>query len=135
VKSELAALAAHRMHQARETLGEADQLLGGRAYRGAVNRLYYAAFYAARALLATRDLDAARHTGLISLFQLHFVKTGQIPAETGKALARAFEKRQNSDYADFATVDPADTHELATAVHAFVDACNRLLDRLRQAEP
>jgi HEPN domain len=72
-----------------------------------VNRLYYAAFYAARALLATRDVDAARHSGLITVFQQHFVKTGLVPAETGKVLARAFEKRQTSDYGDLATIDPA----------------------------
>jgi hypothetical protein len=40
-------------------------------------------------------VDAARHTGLITLFQQHFVKTGLVPAETGKVLARAFKKRQN----------------------------------------
>jgi len=85
------------MAQARETLAEADQLLASQAFRGAVNRSYYAAFYAARARLATRDMDAGRHTGLITLFQQHFVKTGLVPAETGKVLARAFEKRQNSD--------------------------------------
>jgi uncharacterized protein (UPF0332 family) len=130
VKPELAALARHRMAQARETLAEADQLLASQAFRGAVNRLYYAAFYAARALLATRDMDAARHTGLITLFQQHFVKTGLVPAETGKALARAFEKRQNSDYGDFATIDPADAQDLSRAVHAFVHACGELLQRL-----
>jgi len=130
VKPELAALARHRMAQARETLAEADQLLASQAFRGAVNRLYYAAFYAARALLATRDMDAARHTGLITLFQQHFVKTGLVPAETGKVLARAFEKRQNSDYGDFATIDPADAQDLSRAVHAFVHACGELLQRL-----
>ena len=130
MKPELAALARHRMAQARETLAEADQLLASQAFRGAVNRLYYAAFYAARALLATRDMDAARHTGLITLFQQHFVKTGLVPAETGKVLARAFEKRQNSDYGDFATIDPADAQDLSRAVHAFVHACGELLQRL-----
>jgi uncharacterized protein (UPF0332 family) len=55
VKPELAALARHRMAQAQETLAEADQLLASQGLRGAVNRLYYATFYAARALLATRD--------------------------------------------------------------------------------
>lgn len=130
MKPELAALARHRMTQARETLAEADQLLASQAFRGAVNRLYYAAFYAARALLATRDMDAARHTGLITLFQHHFVKTGLVPAETGKVLARAFEKRQNSDYGDFATIDPADAQDLSGAVHVFVHACGELLQRL-----
>jgi uncharacterized protein len=130
VKPEVAALARHRMAQAGETLAEADQLLASQALRGAVNRLYYAAFYAARALLATRELDAARHTGLITLFQQHFVKTGLVPAETGRVLARAFEKRQNSDYGDFSTIDPADAQDLSRAVHLFVHASGELLQRL-----
>jgi len=94
--------------------------------------LYYAAFYAARALLALREVDSARHSGLISLFQQHFIKTGLLAAEIGKTLARAFEKRQNSDYEDFATVDPTDARDLASAVHTFVDTCQQLLDELLQ---
>jgi len=81
VKRELAALARHRLAQAHETLAEANQLLASQAFRGAVNRLYYAAFYAARALLALREVDAARHGGLISLFQQHFIKTGRDVAQ------------------------------------------------------
>jgi uncharacterized protein (UPF0332 family) len=75
-------------------------------------------------------VDAARHSGLITLFQQHFVKTGLVPAETGKVLARAFEKRQNTDYSDFATIDPADAQELSRAPRAFVHACDELLERL-----
>jgi uncharacterized protein (UPF0332 family) len=94
--------------------------------------LSYAAFYAARALLALREVDSARHSGLISLFQQHFIKPGLLAAETGKTLARAFEKRQNSDYEDFATVDPTDARDLASAVRTFVGTCEQLLDRLLQ---
>ncbi|MBU1599651.1 HEPN domain-containing protein [bacterium] len=36
----------------------------------------YAIFSAARALLATKDLDSSKHSGVISLFNQHFVKTG-----------------------------------------------------------
>jgi uncharacterized protein (UPF0332 family) len=39
-----------------------------------VNRLYYAAFYAARGLLATKDLESSKHARAISLFQQNFVK-------------------------------------------------------------
>ncbi len=72
-------------------------------------------------------MDAARHTGLITLFQQHFVMTGLVPAETGKVLARAFEKRQNSEYGDFATIDPVEAQALSSAVHAFVHACGELV--------
>jgi hypothetical protein len=92
--------------------------------------LYYAAFYAARALLALREVDAARHSSVVSLFQQHFIRPGLVAPEVGKTLARAFEKRQNTDYEDFATVDPADAHDLASAVQTFVDTCEQLLDRL-----
>lgn len=33
-------------------------------WRGAINRLYYAGFYAAKALLAVRNLDTSKHSGI-----------------------------------------------------------------------
>jgi uncharacterized protein (UPF0332 family) len=76
VKSELEKLARHRFARARETFAEGDLLLTKDASMGAVNRFYYAVFYAARALLAVRELDSSRHRGVISFFQKHFVKPG-----------------------------------------------------------
>ncbi len=90
------------MARARATLDDADALIEGNRWNSALNRLYYAAFYAARALLATRELDSSRHSGVISLFQEHFVRTGIVPQETARALPRLFEKRQTTDYGDYA---------------------------------
>jgi uncharacterized protein (UPF0332 family) len=46
-------LARHRLARAKEAFGEGGHLLTkGAPMGGAVNRFYYAAFYAARALLA-----------------------------------------------------------------------------------
>ena len=59
-------IARHRLRLAHDTLQEADLLIADNRWRGALNRLYYASFYAARALLATRDLDSARHSGVVS---------------------------------------------------------------------
>ena len=53
VKAEAVTLARHRLQRARETLHEGDAAPRSTAQDGAVNRYYYAAFYAARALLAT----------------------------------------------------------------------------------
>lgn len=93
-------------------LDEANLLLEQRHFTGALNHLYYAAFYAARALLATKTLDSSRHSGVIALFQEHFLKTGLIPPDVARALPRAFEKRQTSDYGDLTSSD------LITAVRA-----------------
>lgn len=68
-------LARHRMERADAACREGDFLTEQAAYQGAVNRYYYAAFHAARALLTTRNVDSARHAGVIALFQQHFVKT------------------------------------------------------------
>lgn len=127
---EVAALARHRLDRARETLTEADALLERGSLPGAVNRLYYAAFYAARALLATQRLDSAKHAGVISLFQREYVKTGKIAPETAKTLSRAFEKRQKTDYADFASVRTEEATNLRDEVRSFVQECADLLDRM-----
>ena len=123
-------IARHRIAVAHDTIQEADVLIAARRWRGALNRLYYAVFYAARALLAIRDLDSARHSGVIALFQQHFVKTNLVPAHVARTLPRAFESRQTSDYADAADPDEAGVLDLRTEVVAFVDACERALDQL-----
>ena len=128
--SEIKKLARHRLSRAREALSEGDLLLGREASIGAINRFYYAAFYAARALLATQQLDSPRHSGLITLFQKHFVKTNLLEADRARALSRAFEKRQKSDYGDFATVTLEEARNIRREVSAFVEACAHLLERL-----
>lgn len=72
MKKELAGLAHYRMERARETFQDGARLLENGSLKGAANRLYYAAFYAARALLAVLELDSSKHSGVISLFNKHF---------------------------------------------------------------
>ena len=121
------ALAEHRIARAHASLAEADLLVEGRRLSGAMNRLYYAAFYAARSLLATRGLDSSRHSGVISLFQQHFVRTGVIASDTARVLPRAFEKRQTSDYDDFSEPSNEEVLSLRGQVHAFLHAREEVL--------
>jgi uncharacterized protein (UPF0332 family) len=121
------ALARHRIERARAALEEANLLIGQRLFAGAVNRVYYAAFYAARALLATRELDSSRHSGVIALFQEHFVRSGLVPADVARALPRAFEKRQTSDYGDFSEPDQDEVLALRDQVVAFVQLCDQVV--------
>ncbi|MBI1875053.1 MAG: HEPN domain-containing protein [Acidobacteria bacterium] len=126
----MAALARHRLNRAREALREGNALLDAGAPRGAVSRFYYAALHAARALLAIRSVDSARHSGVITLFQVHFVKTGLIDQHIGRAFPRAFEKRLNTDYADFSEVTSDEAMLVRTSVSQFVEACAELLEGL-----
>ena len=130
MKPELEKLARHRLARAKDAFGEGEHLLTKGASMGAVNRFYYAAFYAARALLALRELDSSRHSGVITLFQKHFVKSGVITTDTAKALPRAFEKRQKSDYGDFSTVTRKEAQTIRVEVSGFIEECEQVLKRL-----
>jgi uncharacterized protein (UPF0332 family) len=74
----------YRMEQAHETLREAEILLGESALRGAVNRAYYAMFYALLALLATRQIGSSKHAGALALFDRDFVKSGVFSREMSR---------------------------------------------------
>ena len=130
MKPELEKLARHRLSRAKAAFSEGDHLLNANAFMGAVNRFYYAAFYAARALLATRELDSSRHSGVISLFQAQFVKPVLFATEKAKALPRAFEKRQKSDYGDFSEVTESEAQAIREEVSDFLEECEQLLNRL-----
>ena len=94
-----------RMQQARETLHEAHILLAEHASRGAVNRAYYAMFYAVLAILATKGLGSSKHSGAISLFDREFVKLGDLSKKSSRSLHMAFEHRQRADYGELIQVD------------------------------
>lgn len=96
-------LARHRLARARDALVESRTLFEAGRLGGTINRFYYAAFHAARALLATKRLDSARHSGVIALFQQHFVKTGVIGVDVARALPRAFETGEAHRLGDSST--------------------------------
>jgi len=122
------ALASHRLARAREALAEADLLISAKRWNGALNRLYYALFYAARALLALKRIDSSRHSGVIALFQEQYVKPGSVPAEIARVLPQAFARRQRADYGDFAEATESDVQTLRGDVERFLDACTKVVD-------
>ena len=65
-KDQLTALLRYRMQQADETFHEAEILFNESAYRGTINRAYYAMFCAVLALLARRRLGTSKHSGAIA---------------------------------------------------------------------
>jgi uncharacterized protein (UPF0332 family) len=103
----------YRLGRAREALSKADLMLANIHLHAAVNRLYYACFYATTALLLTRGQSSSKHTGVKAVFDRQWVKTGEIPVEMGRFYGRLFEWRQRGDYDDLIAFDP---DEVATAL-------------------
>jgi len=67
------ALIQYRLSQAKDSIREAEVLLGGAmSFRSVMNRLYYALFYAVLALLQEKKIGTSKHTGAIALFDREF---------------------------------------------------------------
>lgn len=131
-ESQLEQLIDFRLQQAQETLLEAEMLLSGSAWRGAVNRAYYAMFYALLALLASRQLGSSRHSAAIALFDREFVKTGLFERELSRSLHLAFADRQSLDYGEVVQADRERAELRLQEAQVFVEAITAFLHTMRR---
>jgi hypothetical protein len=74
----------YRLKKATETLDDAALLIDNQKWNSAINRLYYAAYYAVSALLTRDELNTKTHNGVKTQFFLNYVKTGIFSLEMGK---------------------------------------------------
>jgi len=91
------------LEKATRAVASAKLLLDTGDTDGACNRAYYAMFDAARAALFATEAPvvaeiARTHSGLISAFSLHLVKTGRVSVELGKSLNKVEDLRLIADY-------------------------------------
>ena len=98
------------------------------SFNSAVNRFYYAIFYAIRAWLATKGLDSSKHSGVIALFHKEFVKPGIISKEFSKIHSASFEKRTDGDYEDYQEFSKEEVAELAEKCNSFLNEIKRVLN-------
>jgi len=120
-------LIAYRLQRAREALDEASLLLERNHVNTFVNRVYYACFYSVTALLLTRDLSSAKHSGVRSLFHQHFVKTDLINIELGQTFDKLFDNRQKGDYADMVQFEKEMVQGWLDEARRFVEAVEKVI--------
>jgi uncharacterized protein len=119
----------HRLNRSQETLAEARMLFEGNHLSGAINRLYYALFYAVSALALAHDFTTSSHTQLRGYFNREFVKTGIVPVEMGKLYNLAYDNRTTSDYADFPTFDRDKIVSMLENANSFIKIMTDLVTR------
>lgn len=90
----------YRIKRAKDTFQDALILAEKNKWNSAINRLYYAAYYAVIALLLKSDIKATTHNGVKSNFSEYFIKTGIISKDLGKIFSQLFTWRQKGDYDD-----------------------------------
>ena len=117
----------YRRQRAHETLAEIPFLSKQGFYNTAANRLYYACYYAAVALLLKNHITAASHAGVKTMLGQHFVSKGLITKESGRAYSNLFDNRQHSDYDEFVYSTQEEIEELYQKAQQFIEEVDKLL--------
>jgi len=119
----------YRRSRAKETLDDARILIGSKRFSSAVNRIYYALFYEVTALLLSKGLSSAKHSGIKALFNEHFVRPKLISNETGKFFSVMFDFRQMSDYGDFINFEEEKVAEWLNNAGHCIDEIEVLIEK------
>ena len=91
----------HRLEKADEALELAKFSISKKYWGPAASELYYTCFYLVLALFAKNEINTSTHSGVNTLFGLHFIKEGKVEAKWGRLVKVLFDKRQKGDYGDF----------------------------------
>jgi len=128
-EEERKAVVAYRLARAKETLTEASVLIENKMWRVAVNRLYYACFYATTALLVNDGYEAHTHSGVKTLLGLHYVRDGRIDKLFSRMYQQLFNLRQNGDYEDWFEVYEEDAFSHLKPVQEFIETIENLINK------
>jgi uncharacterized protein (UPF0332 family) len=111
------------IQKAKSSLNAAKDLLKGGYSDFSSGRSYYARFYAAQALLLTKNLSFSKHSTVISAFGKEFIKTGILPVSLHKNFSKAFDTRQAGDYGAIGSV----SKEIATSL---IDQAEEFIEKI-----
>ena len=115
--------------KAHNSLESAKALLEIGFEDGAVNRTYYAYFWAVRGLLLEKDIFVKSHSGTQSKFAEHFIKTRIIPEKYGKYLGRLEDKRVLADYEVGTNFTKAEVQEMIDWTQEFLDYIKQNIEK------
>lgn len=118
------------LERAQKSIEAAKQLVAGLYYDFAAGRAYYAAFYAATAILLHDGVEMSKHSAVIAAVHQRYIKTGKLDKAQGKSLNWLFELRGVGDYGGLAHVSRLEVEQAITAAEQFLLA---VLDLLAQS--
>ncbi|MCC8115144.1 MAG: HEPN domain-containing protein [Bacteroidales bacterium] len=94
---------------------------------GVINRLYYACFYAASALMISKGLSVNRHKSIMPLLSLHFVKPGVLDNKWLNLYSTLLRARSKGDYDVSWDFKRSDVETLYSESEAFIKEITRML--------
>lgn len=117
----------YRLARAHETLREADYLAEGAFYSTAINRLYYACYYASVALLVAHHVETLTHAGVKTMLSLKFVKNNILSRQQAKTFFKLFDLRHNNDYDDFSFCDRETIESMRPMAQDFIQTVEKIV--------
>jgi uncharacterized protein (UPF0332 family) len=118
----------YRIQKAKDTILEVEKHIQNEFWNTAINRMYYACFYAVSALLVKHGIESSSHKGIRQLFGKLFVKTGKFDKILAKHYTDLFEKSHKGDYNDFFDFDEETVNRLLPISKEFIEKIEELIN-------
>lgn len=116
-----------QLSRAKETLKYIPTIIDVGDYNTAINRAYYAAFHAIKALEILDNFDSKKHSGVIAYFRQQYVKTGKLDVSLSKIIDVLQTRREDSDYNMIIQFDSGDAYDALEKAKTFVSAIEEYL--------
>lgn len=116
------------LEKAEDALVSAELELNQGHLTFAVNRLYYACFYAVTAVLQRDGKQFRRHSAVKAEFARAYFKTGRIETKWYKFYQKLFDDRQEGDYIPTVVFDKPSVSERLSQAKEFVSIIRSVID-------
>ena len=122
-------LSNYRIAEAEDSLKVAAHCLKEGLYKDSINRSYYAAFYAVKAILALSTVAFKRHKDVMGYFNKEYVAKEIFPREIGRKLGTLQRVREKSDYDDFYIASREKAEEQFQTAELVIGEVKKYLDK------
>lgn len=126
------AVVKYRMEKAYKNLEEAKACAKLNYWNLTGNRLYYAAFHMASALLLDKGLTARTHAGVIHLIGEKFIATNILDKSYGRFFSRLYQLRQSGDYDDMYDATEEEVMPYFSKAETFLSEMEKLITTTKQ---
>ena len=118
----------YRLEKAQEVYQAACVLYDAAQWNSVINRLYYACFYSASALLLYRHISAKSHSGVIGQFSEQIVRPGIVSIDEFRVYAKLLNWRSKGDYNDLFDFSREDVDSMMEPTKHFIDKVASLIE-------
>lgn len=118
--------------KAHASLASAHREFASESYSFAINRLYYAAFYAVSAALLEKGKQFSKHSGVKAAFHRDLINSGSLDKRWSEYYTGLFENRHEADYLPFIVFDPKYVAEQLALTEEFLGAIESILLSLQK---